>query len=217
MVDTADWAWEGGRPCLDFVNTIRGRVQQPLDTIASEAQLGQWLHQAGLLSTAGPASGLLESARHLRQALESLFATVPPAARVADRSPDPAGPGHQVPESALEVVNSWAVRAPGPVLRSTPDGVLVQRPAPDGAEQALAVIAADAVALVADGGLARVKTCAHDGCGLQFEDTTRRRDRKWCAMARCGNRVKARRHAQRRVRTASGPGRGGGPHGGTPG
>ena len=41
---------------------------------------------------------------------------------------------------------------------------------------------------------ARLKTCASPECGWIFLDTTRGNRRRWCDMADCGNRVKARRH-----------------------
>jgi predicted RNA-binding Zn ribbon-like protein len=44
-----------------------------------------------------------------------------------------------------------------------------------------------------------VRTCADERCGWLFLDSTGRR--RWCEMAVCGNRAKARRYAQRhRVR-----------------
>jgi predicted RNA-binding Zn ribbon-like protein len=39
----------------------------------------------------------------------------------------------------------------------------------------------------------RVRMCSGLGCAWLFLDYSRRRDRKWCDMSVCGNRVKARR------------------------
>src|SRR5579875_1617295 len=44
-------------------------------------------------------------------------------------------------------------------------------------------------------GPAAVHLCASDACGWVFLDPTGRR--RWCSMAVCGNRAKARRHAAR--------------------
>ncbi|MDP9220673.1 MAG: CGNR zinc finger domain-containing protein, partial [Actinomycetota bacterium] len=41
-----------------------------------------------------------------------------------------------------------------------------------------------------------VAACPGRGCGWLFADPRRRR--RWCDMAVCGNRAKARRHAERR-------------------
>jgi predicted RNA-binding Zn ribbon-like protein len=40
-----------------------------------------------------------------------------------------------------------------------------------------------------------VAACPGEGCGWLFAD--RRRRRRWCSMAACGNRAKARRYAER--------------------
>ena len=43
----------------------------------------------------------------------------------------------------------------------------------------------------------RVKHCENPDCVLWFFDTTRNGTRRWCSMAACGNRMKARRHYDR--------------------
>jgi len=39
--------------------------------------------------------------------------------------------------------------------------------------------------------------CQNPACVLWFFDTTRNGTRRWCSMAVCGNRAKARRHYDR--------------------
>lgn len=51
--------------------------------------------------------------------------------------------------------------------------------------------------LVAGGDLGRVRRCANPGCTLHFHDTSKAGRRRWCSMATCGNRLKARRHQDR--------------------
>ena len=41
----------------------------------------------------------------------------------------------------------------------------------------------------------RLKRCENPRCGWLFVDRSRNRSRRWCEMATCGNRAKARRHA----------------------
>jgi predicted RNA-binding Zn ribbon-like protein len=43
----------------------------------------------------------------------------------------------------------------------------------------------------------RLKHCENRDCMLWFIDTTRNGTRRWCSMAACGNRMKARRHYDR--------------------
>ncbi len=51
--------------------------------------------------------------------------------------------------------------------------------------------------LLASPDVARVKTCDNDACGWLFLDSSRKHNRKWCEMAVCGNRAKARRFYER--------------------
>jgi predicted RNA-binding Zn ribbon-like protein len=43
----------------------------------------------------------------------------------------------------------------------------------------------------------RVSTCANEKCQWLFLDTSKNRSRRWCTMASCGNRAKARRFHDR--------------------
>jgi predicted RNA-binding Zn ribbon-like protein len=54
------------------------------------------------------------------------------------------------------------------------------------------ILAAVAQAM-ADGSWSRLKACRSDTCQFAFIDSARNRSRKWCDMAVCGNREKARR------------------------
>jgi hypothetical protein len=59
----------------------------------------------------------------------------------------------------------------------------------------LQAIEASAAALLVDRGDAvRLKCCPSDDCGWLFVDETGNARRRWCSMASCGNRSKARRH-----------------------
>jgi predicted RNA-binding Zn ribbon-like protein len=51
----------------------------------------------------------------------------------------------------------------------------------------------------------RVRRCQNPACVLWFFDTTRNRTRRWCSMAACGNRAKARRHYDRATRKPGPP------------
>lgn len=56
----------------------------------------------------------------------------------------------------------------------------------------LATIARDGVRLLTDEPPERVRRCAAADCDLVFLDTSRPGQRRWCSMARCGNRAKVR-------------------------
>jgi predicted RNA-binding Zn ribbon-like protein len=57
-----------------------------------------------------------------------------------------------------------------------------------------AVLAWDALARQSPG---RLRPCANDECRLFVIDRTKNNTARWCSMAVCGNRMKARRHYQR--------------------
>jgi predicted RNA-binding Zn ribbon-like protein len=71
-----------------------------------------------------------------------------------------------------------------------------------GLDWLLAAIARSAAELIAEGPTARLRACSNPSCGLFFYDTSRTRGRRWCSMARCGNRHKvavfSRRHTANR-------------------
>ena len=50
----------------------------------------------------------------------------------------------------------------------------------------------------------RLRPCANDECRLFLIDRSKPNSARWCSMAACGNRMKARRHYQRARGTAPG-------------
>jgi predicted RNA-binding Zn ribbon-like protein len=54
---------------------------------------------------------------------------------------------------------------------------------------------------VCEESFADVKACEGQGCTLMFADHTRRRARRWCSMAVCGNRAKQAAHRGRLKKT----------------
>ncbi|MCA2211301.1 CGNR zinc finger domain-containing protein [Jidongwangia harbinensis] len=61
---------------------------------------------------------------------------------------------------------------------------------------ARAVLAWDALAAGPPG---RLRACANDECSLFLVDHSKSNNARWCSMAVCGNRMKARRHYTRRA------------------
>jgi predicted RNA-binding Zn ribbon-like protein len=67
-------------------------------------------------------------------------------------------------------------------------------------EDALGVIAADAISIIAGERDGKLALCASPTCRAAFFDTSQSRTRKWCDMNTCGNRQKkARFHAKQRT------------------
>jgi len=140
----------------------------PTDDLADPARARAWLASAG-------GTGTDEELRHVLQVRSALQAVVrgeqPPAA-LAPFVRDAA----RVPDITDGRV-AWT-------LSVAPERRLAVR----------AVLAWDALAKQSPG---RLRPCANDECRLFLIDRTRNNTARWCSMAVCGNRLKARRHYQR--------------------
>jgi predicted RNA-binding Zn ribbon-like protein len=175
-----DWVFDGGRPCLELVNTLRARhLAEPVELLTSPEALAEWLGLAGFTVGRTAVTGRnVTAAKALRESVNRLLTEPPP------REPD------------VRLVNN-AVKPPLPARLRLDDGALRREaPAPpDWVATAFGAIASDAVDLATSAVFVRI--CAADDCGLRFYDGSPLRTRQWCAMARCGNRAKARAHYAR--------------------
>jgi predicted RNA-binding Zn ribbon-like protein len=187
----SDWVWDGGRPCLDLVNTLRDRYRGGRELLVAPDRLAEWLREAGLRADGAPTDAHVGFARDLREAIDRAL-----QARVQ---------GLVIAESDVELINE-AARAENRAaaqLRVRSDGsAAVWRPQPeDPVRAALAAVAVDAIELLATEAFPRIAICAFHLCGIRFLDASPTRNRQWCSMARCGNRAKARQHYARRKST----------------
>jgi predicted RNA-binding Zn ribbon-like protein len=91
----------------------------------------------------------------------------------------------------LEGLVAEAVRTP----RVTPDGVTWELRAPEGDRLPVEVVLAWSNVNARFPG--RLRACANEECNLFLLDHSRPGTAKWCSMAVCGNRMKARAHANR--------------------
>ena len=195
----APFELSAGRLCLDLPNTLSRRVTAaPVELLATYGHLVAWARLAGLVDDAVSAALLAEAARRpdearrvLRRALalrEAIYAAM--HATVEDRP---------VPADALATINAEAARA-GAHARIVPadsgfawswdeGGPSLDRP--------LWPVARSTAELLTSPELSQVRECAADDCGWLFVDTSKNHSRRWCDMAVCGNRAKARRHYAR--------------------
>lgn len=185
------WVWDGGRPCLDLVNTYRDRKTGGWELLDEPADLDQWLLVAELVPEPTAASAVqLDEARALREAINECIDAV-----LANRG---------CARQDLDVLNDWAARwkPAAPRLEQEDFGPpgLLRIPPHDPVAAALAELAADAATLLGTQQRSMLRICASQTCGLRFVDRSPAARRQWCSMRRCGNRAKARAH---RARTAS--------------
>ncbi len=189
----------GGHPALDFVNTVGGqRLVKPRENLQRLEDLLAWGRQSGVLSEA-EAKALAREARArpakaqdalLRATVfrESLYRLL--RALVEGR----AAPAEELARLEAEVQRAQAARR----LLCTPKGYGWSAPDPTLADPVVPRLALAAADLLTGQQWKRMRLCeAADGCGWLFLDQTRNHSRRWCDMASCGNKYKARRHYAR--------------------
>jgi predicted RNA-binding Zn ribbon-like protein len=175
---------------LSFANTFelsRGRIR---DRIATPDDLRGWLaREVGSIveSLRSPpvARTVHEEAFRLRAAIRELLETY--------AAGTPAGPG------AILVINRALVASTISHEVVVSGGVLtVREQERSGSPLALlAPIARSAGILLASVDRGRLRRCAAPRCPVWFVDASKGGRRRWCSMARCGNRRKAARHRER--------------------
>src|SRR5690606_32869864 len=88
------------------------------------------------------------------------------------------------------VLNDRSIRGRASAIL-TPEGTRSWRlGAATAIDDALGVIAADAISIIAGERDGRLALCASPTCRAAFFDTSRSRTRRWCEMNTCGNREK---------------------------
>jgi predicted RNA-binding Zn ribbon-like protein len=169
-----------------FTATLTERHGEPVERIPTPKRLVDWLAVEGL-TVDSSSTAELKVARKLREAIHN--------AATAVASHDPA------PVSAVRIINDRSAAGHAAAFL-TPDGARVWRLADSSVEDALSVIAADAIAIIAGERDGRLALCAAPTCRAAFFDTSQSRTRKWCDMNTCGNRQKkARFNSSRREKS----------------
>ena len=162
-----------------FVNTLD--VDEGVDALDSPRTLATWLRERGLLRGGAATRSDLADARRLREAVRALLL---------------ANNGISVPKQAAFTLDRAARRA-ALAVRFDPVGTARLEPGAGGVAGALGRIVAVVSTAMADGTWSRLKACRADDCRWAFYDRARNRSRRWCSMAVCGNRTKARRYRRR--------------------
>jgi predicted RNA-binding Zn ribbon-like protein len=185
---------------LDFLNSVATPVDTPVDWLDSGDGLLKWLAQAKLVPAnaldelkarvmPGELDEVAEQARALRDWFRGFVRKHMgrPLTRKALKELEPLNrllardevfsqiSRHRDGDRLeLRVMRRW--RAPESLL--LPIGEILAR-------------------FVCEEDFANVKACEGHSCTLMFADHTRRRARKWCSMAICGNRAKQAAHRNR--------------------
>jgi len=171
-----------------FTGTLSERYGTAVERIPTPHRLVDWLAEYGLdVDSCTPAQ--LDRARELREAIH--------AAGTA------AATGEPLPAPAVELINDCSVDGRAAAVL-TPDGARRWRlSSPSRVEDALGVIAADAIEIISGERDGRLALCASPTCRAVFFDTSQSRTRRWCDMNTCGNRQKKARFLANRRRAAT--------------
>jgi predicted RNA-binding Zn ribbon-like protein len=159
-----------------YVNTVD--LQDGPEELTDPNTLRDWLVAHGLVEAgAGVQDGDLKNAIALREAIRGLLG---------------ANSGGRVYPVDLATLNEAAARSH---LRPRfgNDGKARLEPEASGVVGAMGRIVAAVYAAMADPEWHRLKLCSSSSCRWAFFDRSRNQSSRWCTMASCGNREKARR------------------------
>lgn len=185
----------GGALCLDFANTASGRGgARHLDHFHTYRDLLDWCGHTGVLDApaidrlrlrAGEmpeaAAVVLRRAVALREAIHGI------GAAIADRQPPDKGlVGTVTREVAAAIAEAGLDRVGAHYYWVWPE-------VSDDLTRPLWPVAFSASVLFPAADPRRLKMCPGPDCGWLFLDRSKNMSRRWCDMAVCGNRAKARR------------------------
>jgi predicted RNA-binding Zn ribbon-like protein len=184
---------------IDFLNSVATPVDEAVDWIGNGKGFVSWLKQAGLITSndlaiiesnfsAGELDLIARQARELREWFRHFVNTHQGRSLTAEAL------------TKLELLNDllgldqifWKV-VPKPEGEKGPSPLIFRlRPQRRwrNTDSVLAPVVEEIAKTVCHVDFKFVKACQGKTCTLLFQDETRRRERRWCSMAVCGNRAK---------------------------
>ncbi|WUJ72100.1 ABATE domain-containing protein [Kribbella soli] len=161
-----------------FTGTLSERHGNAVERIPTPQRLADWLAVNGL-AVDSCTDAQLDLARQLR---ESIHAAATAAAIQ-----------NALPASAVRIINTRSTQGRAAAIL-TPDAHRRWQLSESSVEDALSVIAADAISILAGERDGKLALCVSPTCQAAFFDTSQSRTRKWCDMNTCGNREKKARY-----------------------
>jgi predicted RNA-binding Zn ribbon-like protein len=197
-VDPESLVGLGDHPALDFLNSTATPSRVTIELIGDGAGYLRWLELAGLVRTGegqalrsrfSPAelNTAAAAATELREWLRPVIA--------AWAAGDPGTPGEDTQAYLNKIMAADSRHAE--ITRAGQKLSVTDRRVWNTPQALLAPPAQAAADLFAHGDRSLVRNCEGPACTLWFYDRTKAHQRRWCSMAICGNRAKARAHRQR--------------------
>ena len=191
----------GGRPCLDFVNTLDWRgIDQPVEFLNTYQDLVLWSRHAGIISSQeakilsqeskarlAEQTRALKKAIKLREAIYRIFASE--------------AVGKAAPQKDLTDFNTYlsAVMRHSQIVKTHKGYRWETGGDKTKLDWILNPLIRSAADLLVSDERKRIKKCNDPACGWLFVDTSRNKSRRWCDMSDCGNRAKASRFYKKKV------------------
>ncbi|MBR1131644.1 CGNR zinc finger domain-containing protein [Bradyrhizobium iriomotense] len=185
---------------LDFLNSVATPVDTPVDWLDHGDGLVDWLAQAKLVPAEeldalkarvrpGELDKVADQARALREWFRG-FVLEHAGRPLTGKALHELGPLNSI----LERDAAFLQIAP----RHGQDGLALHRKRHWQSPESLLLPIGEAMAkFVCEEDFSDVKACEGHNCTMLFADHTRRRARRWCIMAVCGNRAKQAAHRSR--------------------
>jgi predicted RNA-binding Zn ribbon-like protein len=186
----------GGRLCLDFINTTNWHENNPVDDRLIEfSSILIWGARVGLIKLASNVIGIQEGKKaeggvdprvmrikefryHLRKMLIG---------------------GETLDDDAVAVLNESMNPSRNQILTCENNTMVLALHETD-LSWILTPLAYSAVEILISPSRERVKMCPGNGCGWLFLDMSPNNRRRWCSMAACGNKHKAKKFYRNRKR-----------------
>lgn len=163
----------GNLLATSFTGTLSERQGNAVERIPTPHRLIDWLTVNGL-AVDSCTTAQFDRARELRESIHAAAT----AAATRDALPAP----------AVQVINDCSVQGRAAAILTSEGKQRWRLSSASCVEDALGVLAADAISIIAGKRDGQLALCASPTCQAAFFDTSRSRTRKWCDMNTCGNR-----------------------------
>ncbi len=199
MTEAAKFYFVGNKLGIDFANTKIAVNGKQIELLEQFSDLAAWALSAGLIS----AEEADESLGNWKESGQSILGHALNFRAVIHEMIVGLASGASVDDEALDSINDQLKLNNGntEIVRSETGFEKVHRADYRDPEQILTAVAESVADLLAYGDLSLIRKCENPECVLYFYDTTKNHKRRWCSMAACGNRAKARAFYQRSKQT----------------
>lgn len=188
---------DGGDLSLNFVNTVHDRFEEPFqEYLLNYPDLVNWTHFADGLNQFQKGYLLQLSHKNQKEA-DQIFNKAIRLREAIYRHIVCLINQDKVPAADTQLINQWLSKAFSnlELTQVKYDFILDWKSADVGLERVMWPIIRSFTDLITSDMRSRIKQCSN--CGWVFVDNSKNGRRRWCSMETCGNRVKARRHAQK--------------------